>query len=190
LAIFWFHVRELSLDHCITYIFIQLTFISESEILLVLVFEHYIAICYPLGYTTILTYTSIGKTSTTIFLKSYGTIVPTIFLLKRLTFCKNSITLHTYCDYICLAKYACKDIQINVWYRISVLILTVVLDSVLIFVCVLIHCAIVYTPSQHTYHEVLNNVWLQKCCQCYLIILHKNLRNSIKNHSKKTTLEL
>ncbi|KAK1336058.1 hypothetical protein QTO34_003858 [Cnephaeus nilssonii] len=65
LAIFWFHAGKISLDCCITQLFfIHSTFISESGILLVMAFDRYIAICYPLRYTTILTHVLIGKIGT------------------------------------------------------------------------------------------------------------------------------
>ncbi|XP_017388339.1 olfactory receptor 52B4 [Cebus imitator] len=88
LAIFWFHAGDISLDCCITQLFfVHSTFISESGILLVMACDRYIAICYPLRYTTILTNALIKKIGVTVFLRSYGTIFPIIFLLKRLTFC-------------------------------------------------------------------------------------------------------
>ncbi|XP_040103221.1 olfactory receptor 52B4-like [Oryx dammah] len=106
LAIFWFNAREISLDRCITQLFfIHSTFISESGILLVMAFDRYIAICYPLRYTTILTHTLIGKIGVTIFLRSYGAIFPIIFLLKRLTFCKSNIFPTTVCEHIAVAKF-------------------------------------------------------------------------------------
>lgn len=115
LAIFWFHAGDISLDRCITQLFfIHSTFISESGILLVMAFDHYIAICYPLRYTTILINALIKKICMTVSLRSYGTIFPIIFLLKRLTFCQNNIIPHTFCEHIGLAKYACNDIRINV----------------------------------------------------------------------------
>ncbi|KAF0881395.1 O52B4 protein, partial [Crocuta crocuta] len=165
LAIFWFHAREISLDRCITQLFfIHTTFISESGILLVMAFDRYIAICYPLRYTTILPRALIGKIGVTISLRSYGTIFPIIFLLKRLTFCQNNIIPHTYCEHIGLAKYACNDIRVNIWYGFSILMLTVVLDVVLIFVSyVLILCVIFRIPSRDARHKALNTCGSHVC---------------------------
>ncbi|CAH6792752.1 olfactory receptor 52B4 [Phodopus roborovskii] len=165
LAIFWFHAGGISLDCCITQLFfIHSTFISESGILLVMAFDRYIAICYPLRYTTILTSSLIGKIGVIIFLRSYGTILPIIFLLKRLTFCKNNIIPHTYCEHIGLAKYACNNIWVNIWYGFSVLMSTVVLDVVLIFVSyVLILRAVFRMPSRDARHKALNTCGSHVC---------------------------
>nr|XP_003420121.1 olfactory receptor 52B4-like [Loxodonta africana] len=158
LAIFWFHAGEISLDRCITHLFfIYSTFISESGILLTMAFDRYIAICYPLRYTTILTHALVGKIGSSIFLRSYGTISPMTYLLKRLTFCQNNIIPHTFCEHIGLTKYACNDIRVNIWYGFSVLMLTVVLDVVLICVSyMLILRAFFHMPSQNAHHKALN----------------------------------
>ncbi|KFO23989.1 Olfactory receptor 52B4 [Fukomys damarensis] len=115
LAVFWVHVAEISLDRCITQLFFNYsTFISESGILLVMAFDRYIAICYPLRYSSILTNSLIGKIGVAIFLRSYGTIIPIILLLKRLTFCKSNILTNATCKYIVLAPVSCDDIRINI----------------------------------------------------------------------------
>ncbi|XP_008159624.2 olfactory receptor 52B4-like [Eptesicus fuscus] len=165
LAIFWFHAGEISLDRCIAQFFIiHCTFISESGILLVMAFDRYIAICYPLRYTAILTYTLIGKIGVTIFLRSYCTIFPIIFLLKRLTFCQNNIIPHTFCEHIGLAKYACNDIRVNIWYGLFVIIMTVVLDVLLIFVSyVLILHAVFHMSSQDARQKALNTCGSHVC---------------------------
>nr|XP_002708778.1 olfactory receptor 52B4-like [Oryctolagus cuniculus] len=165
LAIFWFHAGEISLDRCITQLFfIHSTFISESGILLVMAFDRYVAICYPLRYTAILTCGLIGKIGVIVFLRSYGMIFPIIFLLKRLTFCQNNIIPHTFCEHIGLAKYACNDIQVNIWYGFSVLMSTVVLDVVLIFVSyVLILHAVFHMSSQHARHKALHTCGSHIC---------------------------
>lgn len=117
LAIFWCNSREISLNSCIAQLyFLHSSFISESGILLIMAFDRYIAICYPLRYTMILTYSVIGKIGVAVFLRAHCTIFPIIFLLKRLTFCRNNILPHTYCEHIGLAKYACDDIRVNIWY--------------------------------------------------------------------------
>uniref|UniRef100_M3YF52 Olfactory receptor n=1 Tax=Mustela putorius furo TaxID=9669 RepID=M3YF52_MUSPF len=165
LAIFWFRAGEISLDRCITQVFFfSSTFVSESGILLVMAFDRYIAICYPLRYITILTPALIGKIGVTVCLRSYGTIFPVIFLLKRLTFCQNNIIPHTYCEHIGLAKYACNDIRVNIWYGFSILMLTVVLDVVLIFVSyVLILHAVFRIPSRDARHKALNTCGSHIC---------------------------
>lgn len=119
-------------------------------------FDRYIAICFPLRYSTILTHTLIGKIGVTIFLRSYCTIFPIIFLLKRLNFCQNNIIPHTFCEHIGLAKYACNDIRVNIWYGLFVLMSTVVLDALLIFVSyVLILHAVFHMSSQDARHKAL-----------------------------------
>ncbi|VCW67805.1 unnamed protein product [Gulo gulo] len=165
LAIFWFHAGEISLDQCITQVFFySSTFISESGILLMMAFDRYIAICYPLRYTTIFTGALIGKVGMIIFLRSYGTIFPIIFLLKRLTFCQNNIIPHTFCEHIGLAKYACNDIRVNIWYGLFVIISTVVLDVLLIFVSyVLILRAVFRIPSLDARHKALNTCGSHVC---------------------------
>ncbi|XP_044784902.2 olfactory receptor 52B4-like [Bubalus bubalis] len=165
LAIFWFNAREISLDRCITQLFfIHSTFISESGILMVMAFGCYIAICYPLRYTTILTHTLIGKIGVTIFLRSYGTMFPIIFLLKRLTFCKSNIFPTTVCEHIAVAKFSCDDVRVNFWYGFFVLLSTVTLDVVLIFVSyMLILHAVFRIPSRDARHKTLNTCGSHVC---------------------------
>uniref|UniRef100_A0A8D0V4V4 Olfactory receptor n=1 Tax=Sus scrofa TaxID=9823 RepID=A0A8D0V4V4_PIG len=165
LAIFWFRAGGISLDRCITQVlFLSSTFIYESGILLVMAFDRYVAICYPLRYTTILTHPLIGKIGVTIVLRSYCAIFPIIFLLKRLTFCQNNIIPHTYCEHIGLAKYACNDIRVNTWYGFSILMSTVVVDVALIFVSyMLILRAVFHMPSQDARHKALSTCGSHVC---------------------------
>ncbi|XP_075404759.1 olfactory receptor 52B4-like [Tenrec ecaudatus] len=165
LAIFWFNAGEISLDCCITQVFfITSTFIFESGILLVMAFDRYIAICYPLRYTSILTYSLIGKIGVSIILRCNGTIFPIIFLLKRLTFCRNNILPNTACKHIVLARLSCNDIQVNVWYGVFVLVSTLVLDVLIIFVSyALILRAVFHMPSQDARHKALNTCGAHVC---------------------------
>ncbi|XP_007173812.2 olfactory receptor 52B4-like [Balaenoptera acutorostrata] len=166
LAIFWFCAGEISLNRCITQFFItHSTFMSESGTLLVVAFDCYIAICfYPLRYTTILTHTLIGKIGVTIILRSYCMIFPMIFLLKRLTFRQSNIIPRTCCEHIGLAKYACNDIRVNIWYGLFVIMSTVVLDVLLIFVSyTLILHAVFHVPPQDACHKALNTCGSHVC---------------------------
>ncbi|KAM6158389.1 olfactory receptor 52B4-like [Rhynchocyon petersi] len=165
LAIFWFNAGEISLGRCITQVFfLSSTFIFESGILLVMAFDRYIAICYPLRYTSILTHALIGKIGVSIFLRSNGTIFPMIFLLKRLTFCRSNIISNTACKDFGLAHISCDDIRVNIWYGVFVLMSTLVLDVILIFVSyVLILCTVFRMPSQNARHKALNTCGSHVC---------------------------
>ncbi|KAM5224660.1 LOW QUALITY PROTEIN: olfactory receptor 52B4-like [Hipposideros larvatus] len=165
LAIFWFHAGEICLDRCITQVFfLTSTFMSESGILLAMVFDHYIAICYPLRYTTIFTDALIGKIGVTVFLRSFATVFSMIFLLKRLTFCKSNIIPNTVCEHIGLAKFSCDDIRVNIWYGFFVLMSTTSLDTFLIIVSyMLILHALFRTPSQDAHQKALNTCGSHVC---------------------------
>ncbi|EPY89267.1 olfactory receptor 52B4-like protein [Camelus ferus] len=165
LAIFWLRAGEISLDRCITQVFfLSSTFISESGILLVMAFDRYIAICYPLRYTTILTHALIGKIGVTIFLRSYSTILPIVFLLKRLNFCWSNILPNTACEHIVLAHVSCDDIRVNIWYGFFVLMSTLVIDVVLIFISyVLILRAVFCIPTRDARHKALNTCGAHIC---------------------------
>uniref|UniRef100_H0WNC8 Olfactory receptor n=1 Tax=Otolemur garnettii TaxID=30611 RepID=H0WNC8_OTOGA len=165
LAIFWFHAGEISLDRCITQVFFLTSiFTYESGILMVMAFDRYIAICYPLRYTTILRHSLIGKIGVVVFVRSYGTIFPIIFLLKRLTFCKNNILPNTACKHIVLARVSCDDIRVNIWYGVFVLLSTIVLDVLLIFISyVLILRTVFHIPSQDARRKALNTCGSHVC---------------------------
>ncbi|CAD7672942.1 unnamed protein product [Nyctereutes procyonoides] len=165
LAIFWCNSRKISLNSCIAQLYFQhSSFITESGILLIMAFDRYIAICYPLRYTMILTHSLIGKIGVAVFLRAHCTIFPMIFLLKRLTFCRNNILPHTFCEHIGLAKYACDDIRVNIWYGFFVLMSTVILDIVLIFVsyALILHAVFLF-PSRDARHKALNTCGSHVC---------------------------
>ncbi|XP_074869061.1 olfactory receptor 52B2-like [Carettochelys insculpta] len=139
LAIFWFAARDISFTSCLTQVFfVHFGSVAESAVLLAMGFDRYIAICDPLRYTTVLTYAKIGKIATAIFTRSFCIILPIVFLLKRLPFCASNVLPHSYCEHIGVARLACADITLNIWYGFAVPILTVVVDIVFISVSYLL----------------------------------------------------
>ncbi|XP_068965065.1 olfactory receptor 52B4-like [Petaurus breviceps papuanus] len=150
LAIFWFQAGEISLDGCVTQIFfIHSTFIAESGILLAMAFDRYVAICKPLRYATVLSRRTIAYVGLAVIVRSFCVILPDVFLVKRLPFCRSRVLPHTYCEHMAVAKFACADIRVNVWYGLSVLLSTVVLDALLIAISyILILQAVFRLPSQ------------------------------------------
>lgn len=130
LCIFWFGPQEISFPGCLTQLFfLHYSFVLDSAILLAMALDRYVAICSPLRYTTILTPKAIVKIAVGISFRSFCVFVPCVFLVNRLPFCGTHIIAHTYCEHIGVARLACADISINIWYGFCVPIMTVITDE-------------------------------------------------------------
>ncbi|NXY53175.1 O52B2 protein, partial [Callaeas wilsoni] len=135
LAVFWFRAREISFAACLTQMFfLHFACSAESVILLAMAFDRFVAICFPLRYGEVLTPSVVAKTGLAALLRSFCIIFPCIFLLRRLRFCGHNVIPHTYCEHIGIARLACADISVNVWYGLVVPFSVVVLDLILIAV--------------------------------------------------------
>nr|XP_003465413.2 olfactory receptor 52Z1-like [Cavia porcellus] len=133
LAIFWFHSSDISFCGCVSQMFfIHFIFVAESAILLAMAFDRYVAICYPLKYTTILTSTVIGKIGIAALVRSLLICCPFIFLINRLLYCGRKILPHSYCEHMGIARLACDNININIIYGLTMALLSTGLDVVLI----------------------------------------------------------
>ncbi|KAM9170908.1 olfactory receptor 51G2-like [Pangshura tecta] len=134
LGIFLFNSREISLDACFAQLFfIHLLQCMESSVLLLMAFDRFIAIRNPLRYASILTLPRIGKMGLMCVLRGVAVILPLPFLLQRFQYCQANVLSHCYCINQDVMKMACSDIRVNSIYGLVVALLTVGLDSLLIF---------------------------------------------------------
>ena len=124
LCIFWFHLKEISFDECLVQMFFIYAFTGmESGVLMLMALDRYVAICYPLRYSTILTNPIIAKAGLVTFLRGVLLVIPLTFIIKRLPYCRGNIIHHTYCDHMAVAKLSCGNIKINVIYGLMVALL-------------------------------------------------------------------
>ncbi|XP_049636574.1 olfactory receptor 52H1-like [Suncus etruscus] len=165
LSIFWLEDRTITFTGCLTQMFfLHYSFVLDSAILMAMAFDRYVAVCSPLRYTTILTPKTIVKIVVGISFRSFCIIFPVMFLLKRLPYCKTNIIPHTYCEHIGVARLACADISINIWYGFCVPIMTVISDVVLIAISyTLILCAVFRLPSQDARQKALGTCGSHVC---------------------------
>ncbi|KAF0877308.1 O51I1 protein, partial [Crocuta crocuta] len=133
LATFCFNHRYVGFNACLVQMFFIHTFsFMESGILLAMSFDRFVAICDPLHYATVLTNGRILAMGLGILTKSFVTLFPFPFLVKRLPFCKGSILHHSYCLHPDLMKVACGDTHVNNIYGLFVVIFTYGVDSAFI----------------------------------------------------------
>ncbi|NXJ01453.1 O52B2 protein, partial [Psophia crepitans] len=165
LALFWFGAGKISFGACLTQMFfLHFTFSAESVILLAMAFDRFVAICYPLRYAAVLTQSTIVKTGLVALARSFCIIFPCIFLLKRLPFCGHNVIPHTYCEHMGIARLACADISINIFYGLAVPVAAIVVDFVLIVVSyVLILLALFRVPFRTARHKAFNTCGSHVC---------------------------
>ncbi|ELV13816.1 olfactory receptor 52N2 [Tupaia chinensis] len=124
LCIFWFSLKEIAFNAClIQMFFIHMLTGMESGVLMLMALDRYVAICYPLRYSTILTNPVITKVGLATFIRSVLLMIPFTFLIKRLPYCRGNLIQHTYCDHMSVAKLSCGNIKINAIYGLIAAIL-------------------------------------------------------------------
>ncbi|XP_044274552.1 olfactory receptor 52B2-like [Varanus komodoensis] len=165
LAIFWFGSRKVSFDACVAQMFFtHCSFIAESSILLAMAFDRYMAICDPLRYLATLTPSAIGKVAAAAVTRGLCIMLPPVFLLKRLPFCGRSTMRHTYCEHMGIARLACADISVNVWYGFTTTLLSSGVDVVLIAASyVLILRAVFQLPAREARLKALRTCGSHVC---------------------------
>ncbi|XP_046298149.1 olfactory receptor 52N4-like [Marmota monax] len=121
LCIFWFHLKEIGFDECLVQMFFIHTFTGmESGVLMLMALDRYVAICYPLRYSAILTNAVVAKARLATFLRAVLLIIPLIFITKQLPYCRGNMIHHTYCDQLSVAKLSCGNIKANIIYGLMV----------------------------------------------------------------------
>ncbi|ELK23531.1 PREDICTED: olfactory receptor 1E2 [Myotis davidii] len=99
---------------CLTQMYFYLFFADlESFLLVAMAYDRYVAICFPLHYTTIMS----PKLCLSLLALSWG--LTTLYamlhtlLVARLSFCANNVISHFFCDMSALLKLSCSDTRVN-----------------------------------------------------------------------------
>lgn len=133
IALFWFDTREIGFGTCLVQMFF-IHFLSaiESTILLAMAVDRYVAICYPLQHSTILTNAVTAKIGLVAVVRGILFFLPLPLLIKRLSFCGSNTLQHSYCLHQDVMHLACGSTMPNVVYGLTAILLVMGLDSLLI----------------------------------------------------------
>ncbi|XP_017362670.1 olfactory receptor 51I2 [Cebus imitator] len=134
LRTFCLNAYSITFDACLIQMFLIHSFsMIESGILLAMSFDRYVAICDPLRYATVLPNEVVAAMGLGVTARSFVTLLPLPFLIKRLPICRSNVLSHSYCLHPDMMKLACADITINSIYGLFVLVSTFGMDLFFIF---------------------------------------------------------
>ncbi|XP_008052789.1 olfactory receptor 51I2 [Carlito syrichta] len=158
LRTFCLNARNIAFDACLIQMFLIHSFsMMESGILLAMSFDRFVAICDPLHYATVLTNEVIAGMGLAVIARSFITLFPLPFLIKRLPICGSNVLSHSYCLHPDMMKLACADITINSIYGLFVLVSTFGMDLFFIFLSyVLILHSVMAIASREERLKALN----------------------------------
>ncbi|XP_006220050.2 olfactory receptor-like protein DTMT [Vicugna pacos] len=99
---------------CLTQMYFFLFFGDlESFLLVAMAYDRYVAICFPLHYTTIMSpKLCLSLVMLSWVLTTFHAMLHTL-LMARLSFCVHNVIPHFFCDMSALLKLSCSDTQVN-----------------------------------------------------------------------------
>ncbi|XP_007522973.1 olfactory receptor-like protein DTMT [Erinaceus europaeus] len=134
---------------CLTQMYFFLFFGDlESFLLVAMAYDRYVAICFPLHYTTIMSpKLCLSLVVLSWVLTTFHAMLHTL-LMARLWFCEDNVIPHFFCDLSALLKLACSDTQVNELVILFIGGLVVVVPFLLILMSYSrILCSILRVPS-------------------------------------------
>ncbi|XP_067307790.1 olfactory receptor 1M1-like [Pseudorasbora parva] len=114
MKIFVFDSQYISYNACLANMFfVNVFYTVQSYTLIVLAFDRFIAICFPLRYHAIVNNKFMSLVFSVIW--TFNTLMVTMStsLMTRLSFCNSNVVDSWYCDYGRLLKVTCNDNSIN-----------------------------------------------------------------------------
>ncbi|XP_073525012.1 olfactory receptor 52D1-like [Phyllobates terribilis] len=150
LEIFWRNDGRIDASACLVQMFfVHFLSVVESGILIAMAYDRYIAICSPLRYSSILTYTALKRIAASILIRAFIFVLPIPITVGWLRYCGKDVVLHLYCEHIAVVEIMCGDTQLTGLYGFVVALFLASLDLLLIVLSYVMILRVVYKmPSQ------------------------------------------
>ena len=96
--------------------------------------DRYVAVCFPLHHSSILTPSVVGKLGAGVMMRGLLWVSPFCFMVSRMPFCPNRIIPPSYCEHTAVLKLVCADTRGNRAYGLFVAFSVVGFDIIVISV--------------------------------------------------------
>ncbi|XP_076433873.1 olfactory receptor 1468-like [Peromyscus maniculatus bairdii] len=99
---------------CLTQMYFFMAFGDmESLLLVAMAYDRYVAICFPLHYTSIMSPKFCASLLMPLWMLAIVNAMMHTLLMTRLSFCENNVIPHFFCDITAVLKLACSNTYIN-----------------------------------------------------------------------------
>ncbi|XP_006885761.1 PREDICTED: olfactory receptor 52R1-like [Elephantulus edwardii] len=133
LAIFWFHAHDIEYHTCLIQVFFIHAFSTvESGVLMAMALDRYVAICFPLRHSTILTPSVVAKLGAAVVIRGTIWVSPFCIMISRMPFCPNKVIPQSYCEHMAVLKLVCADTRVNRAYGLFVAFSIIGFDMIVI----------------------------------------------------------
>ncbi|XP_073403098.1 olfactory receptor 5V1-like [Dendrobates tinctorius] len=134
LCIIWLEGHTMSINGCISqFFFVFVPTYAQCCLLMVMSFDRYLAICFPLRYSSIMNMTFSFQLSFGSWIIGILLIKVEVILINQLQFCSSNIIDHFFCDFAPLLALSSSKIYVLAWLDISFNIFVIFLP----FVCIM-----------------------------------------------------
>ncbi|XP_021068049.1 olfactory receptor 1500 [Mus pahari] len=152
------HVTSISYAGCLTQLYFFMVFGDmESFLLVVMAYDRYVAICFPLHYTSIMSTRFCASLVLLLWMLTTSHALLHTLLMARLSFCEKNVILHFFCDISALLKLSCSDTYVNeLMIFIMGGIISIIPFLLIVMSYVRIFFSILKVPSSQDIHKVFS----------------------------------
>ncbi|KAL4695888.1 hypothetical protein H8957_001872 [Semnopithecus entellus] len=194
LGILWFDAPRIDFNICLTQLYFSYIFcVIESAILVAMAFDHFVAICIPLCYTTMLSTPMVVKIGLVDIIRAIFMVLPHLLFISKLQYYTKCVINDAYCEHMAV-RLAHASIFINRVYGISVALSVMILDlGPTATSCIKILQAVFHLSSQNTISKSMGTCATHVCTIlfCYIPTLFSFLIHCIvKKESQNIGVDL
>ncbi|XP_070773751.1 olfactory receptor 1-like [Enoplosus armatus] len=164
---FLFDRRYIVYEACLSYMFFVLFFGSvQSWTLVVMAYDRFIAICFPLRYHSIVTIPAIAVMLLFAWVFLLSLVSFTVGLIDRLSFCRSLVVNSFFCDHGPVYRLACNDTSLN--YMVANVAFMIILCIPLVLIALTYVCISIALSRVASGEE---RVKALKTCTSHLILV-------------------
>ncbi|XP_058532434.1 olfactory receptor 1E5-like [Ochotona princeps] len=127
-------ILPISYPECLTQMYFFLLFADlESFLLVAMAYDRYVAICFPLHYTSIMSPKLCLCLVALSWVLTISISLLHTLLMARLSFCASNMIPHFFCDMSALLKLSCSDTHVNEMMILILGSLVIIVPFLLIF---------------------------------------------------------